>query len=162
MRPLSEAASSVTNDVFGRKYVALGRIISQWNEIVGEDLSTKAQPVALKYKNFKDKSGKIQKNPDATLEIATTSAHATRLHYQKDLILERINRIFGERWITAIRFVNVPSNAPERPKMQKVKELSVEEKNYISETLDYITDIEVRNRLENFGKALMLDSKKDK
>jgi hypothetical protein len=46
--------------------------------------------------------------------------------------------------------------------MQKVKELSVEEKNYISETLDYITDIEVRNRLENFGKALMLDSKKDK
>lgn len=161
MRPLSEAASSVTNAVFGRKYIALGRIVSQWSEIVGADLSSKAQPVAIKYRNYKDKGGKASKTPDATLEIATSSAHATRLHYQKDLILERINRIFGERWITAIRFVNVPSNVSERPKIQKAKELSPEEKNYIRETLDYITDIEVRNRLENFGTALMLDKKQD-
>lgn len=161
MRPLSEATTSVTNAIFGRKYVALGRIVSQWSEIVGADLSSKAQPVAIKYRNYKDKSGKVEKKPDAVLEIATTSAHATRLHYQKDLILERINQIFGERWITAIRFVNTPSNTAERPKPRKVKNLTPEEQNYIRETLDYITDIEVRNRLENFGTALMLDKKQD-
>lgn len=160
MRPLSEVSAKVTNTVFGRKYVALGRIVSQWPEIVGDDLSSKAQPIAIKYRKYNE-NGKAAKTPDATLEIATTSAYATRLHYQKDLILERINKIFGDKWITAIRFVNVPSNNMERPRSIKPKELSQEDKNYILETLDYITDIEVRNRLENFGTALLLD-KKDK
>lgn len=157
MRPVSEATAKVTNSVFGRKYVALGRIVAQWSDIVGPEFAGKAQPVSIQYRKYKDKP----KNPEAVLEIATSSAHATRLHYQKDVILERINQIFGEKWITAIRFVNTPSNASERPKIRKIATLTPEDKKYIAETLDYITDLEVRNRLENFGEALFLDNKKD-
>ncbi len=157
MRPVSEATAKVTNSVFGRKYIALGRIVSQWSDIVGPDLASKVQPCALKYRNYKVRP----KNPEATLEIATSSAYATKLHYQKDLILERINQIFGEKWITAIRFVNVPANVAERPKIKKTSILSSDEKKYIAETLDYITDNEVRNRLENFGEALFLDNRQN-
>lgn len=156
MRPVSEATAKITNQVCGRKYIALGRILSQWTDIVGADLATKVQPSALKYRKYKERP----KNPEAVLEIATTSAYATRLHYQKDLILERINQLFGEKWVTAIRFVNVPSNTSQRPKIKKTPILSPDEKKYISETLDYITDIEVRNRLEQFGESLFLDHKK--
>ena len=157
MRPVSEATAKVTNSIFGRKYIALGRIISQWEEIVGKELATKVQPAGLKYRKYKD-----SKKPDAVLEIATSSAYATRLHYQKDLILERINQLFGEKWITALRFVNIPSNAEARPKMKKKVLLSVEDEKYIQQNLDYITDNEVKSRLENFGKSLLLDKKAQK
>jgi len=156
MRSVSEATAKITNQVCGRKYIALGRILSQWTDIVGTDLATKVQPSAIKYRKYKERP----KNPEAVLEIATTSAYATKLHYQKDLILERINQLFGEKWVTAIRFVNVASNVSDRPRIKKTAILTPDEKKYISETLDYITDIEVRNRLEIFGESLFLDQKK--
>ncbi|MFP4313199.1 MAG: DUF721 domain-containing protein [Alphaproteobacteria bacterium] len=154
MRPVSEATAKVTNQVFGRKYIALGRIVTQWPEIVGADLATKAQPAGLQYRRFKN-----SKTPDAVLEIATTSAYATRLHYQKDLILERLNQLFGEKWISAIKFVNVPSNQSAAPKIQKRPLLSSDDENYIKQSLDLITDIDVRNTLEQFGKSLLIDKK---
>tara|TARA_B100000780_G_C21072161_1_gene431482 strand:+ start:465 stop:938 length:474 start_codon:yes stop_codon:yes gene_type:complete len=156
MRPVSEATAKITNQVCGRKYIALGRILSQWTEIVGPELATKVQPSAIKYRKYKQRP----KNPDAVLEIATSSAYATKLHYQKDLILERINQVFGEQWISGIRFINVAPNTADRPRIKKTPVLTPDEKKYISETLDYITDIEVRNRLENFGQSLLLDNKK--
>ena len=155
MRPVSEATAKVTNNVFGRKYIALGRIVSQWTDIVGKDLADKVQPAALKYRTFKDK----RKKPDAILEIATSTAYATKLHYQKSLILERINRLFGDDWVSDIRFVNIPSNQSRMPQKSSPKILGQEDQNYIRETLDYITDNEVRNRLEKFGEALLLDKK---
>jgi hypothetical protein len=105
MRPVSEAAARIADISFSRKYIALGRIVSHWGEIVGAQLAHKAQPVKINYRK-KDRGQK----PDACLDIAVSSADATLLHYQKDLILERINQIFGERWITAIRFVHAPAN----------------------------------------------------
>lgn len=154
MRPVSEATAKVTNQLFGRKYIALGRIVSHWEDIVGKELASKVQPAGLQYRRYKD-----NKNPSAVLEIATSTAHATRLHYQKDLILERINQIFGEKWITAIRFVSVPSNTSGPPKIKKRPLLSPDDENYIKQSLDSISDIEVRNRLEQFGKSLLLDKK---
>lgn len=154
MRPVSEATAKVTNEIFGRKFVALGRIVSQWEDIVGKEMATKVQPAGLQYRRFKD-----SKTPNATLEIATSSAYATRLHYQKDLILERINQLFGEKWITAIRFVSVPSNASGPPKIKKRPILSPDEESYIKQSLDSISDIEVRNRLEKLGTSLLLDKK---
>lgn len=154
MRPVSEATAKVTNEIFGRKFIALGRIVSHWEDIVGKELATKVQPAGLQYRRYKD-----SKNPSAVLEIATSTAHATRLHYQKDLILERINQIFGEKWITAIRFVSTPSNSMGPKKIQKRPLLSPDDENYIKQSLDSISDIEVRNRLEKFGKSLLLDKK---
>ena len=50
-------------------------------------------------------------------------------------------------------------------KLQKMKKkvlLSVEDEKYIQQNLDYITDNEVKSRLENFGKSLLLDKKAQK
>jgi len=108
MRPLSDSVTKVTGKTFSRKYVALGRVISHWTDIVGKDFASKAQPVKIQYRYKKktaQKSNAKKEKPQATLEIATSSADATIMHYQKDVILERINQIFGDAWITAIRFV---------------------------------------------------------
>jgi len=154
MRPVSEATSRIMGKNFSRKYIALGRIVKHWNEIVGANLADKAQPVKLRYIKHKQ-----SKKPQASLDIATTGADATLLHYQKDLILERINQIFGERWITAIRFVQVPANSKVlKPKIPKTP-LTGEEKNHLSSVLENIEDNDIRLKLESLGQAMMMDER---
>ena len=152
MRPVSESTRRVTGKVCSRKYISLGRILTHWNDIIGADLAQKAQPIKLRYIKRKE-----DEKPQASLDIATTGSDATLLHYRKDLILERINRIFGERWITAIRFVSVPSNM-NTTKFKKTKTpLTAAEKNHLSSMLSSIKDQEMRNKLESLGEGVLME-----
>jgi len=156
MRPIAEATARITGQSCSRKYIALGRILSAWAEIVGPDLAQKAQPAKLRYIS-RDKS----KTPVAILEIATSTADATLLHYQKDLILERINQIFGAGWITGIRFVSSAANAPAKPRSKPRKPMTAEEKTYLSDTLETIEDPAIKERLASLGEAIMTKSKEN-
>ncbi len=153
MRPLSESTARVAGKSFERKFIALGRIVKHWPEIVGEALSEKAQPVKIHYRK-KDK----QQKPDALLEVATSSADATLLHYQKDLILERMNQIFGERWITGIRFVNIPANSGGIKRKKAREPLTNQKKKHLCDMLETVEDPEVKTRLERLGEAILTES----
>ncbi len=151
MRPLSESTSRIAGKSFERKYIALGRIVNAWNQIVGEGFAAKAQPVKINYR--KKERGK---KAEARLDIAVSSAEATLLHYQKDLILERINQVFGDRWITDIRFVNVPANSKFlKPKKKTPKKLNEEEQNNLSNVLQGVEDEDIRERLEALGQFVI-------
>lgn len=156
MRPLSEATARIAGKSFERKYIALGRIVNAWEQIVGSELSSKAQPVKINYRK-RDRSQKGK--AEATLDIAVSSADATLLHYQKDLILERINQVFGERWVTGIRFVNVPANTAAPKIGKRVKPLSAAEKKSLSELLLSVADSDIRERLEGLGQAVISKEK---
>ncbi len=155
MRPLSEATGRIAGQNFQRKYVALGRIVQHWSDIIGAELARKAQPVKIHYRKF-EKS----KEPQASLDIAVSSADATLLHYQKDLILERINQIFGERWISSIRFVNVPANEIKSSAFKKPKTpLSSEEKQSLNSLLENIADHDIKARLETLGNEIIKEDR---
>lgn len=156
MRPLSQTTARILSRNFSRKYIAIGKIVSHWNDIVGSDLANKAQPVKIHYRKYKQGG----KTPEASLEIATTSAHATILHYQKDLILERINRIFGENWITAVKFVTVSSNTNFSRKKPPPRALDKREKIYLSEMLDGVQDHDIKDRLERLGQAIIREEER--
>lgn len=155
MRPLSEVTARITGQSFSRKYIALGRIVNNWTEIVGAELAGKAQPVKIRY----NRKHKRVTKPEAALDIAVSGADATVLHYQKDLIIERINRIFGERWITDVRFVTMPvSQAP--PKAKKAKTpLTQAEKNSLSHLLEGVEEEIMRERLQSLGEAIIMEDK---
>jgi hypothetical protein len=154
MRPIAEATTRITGKSFSRKYIALGRIVNSWNEIVGPDLATKAQPAKIRYSKRPDNG-----TPAAVLDIATTTADATLLHYQKDLILERINRIFGEGWVTGIRFVSMAGNDT-RFKVRKTKKpLTEQEKTYLSHILEGVEDLDVKARLGSLGESILTEPK---
>jgi len=154
MRPLSESAARVSGKCFERKYIALGRIVKHWPEIVGNNLADKAAPVKIHFR--KSLKGKPAQN---SLDIAVDSANATALHYQKGLILERINQLFGENHITAIRFVHIPVNNTRPPPSKAVPSLTSSEKKLLSEAVSRITDNEIQNRLLSLGEAI---TKRDK
>lgn len=91
MKSISRSVPGLLGQVFQRKYIALGRIVTHWKEIVGEDFAERAQPAKIHY--FKPKIPK--EKATATLDIAASSADCAVLVYQKDVILQRINQIFG-------------------------------------------------------------------
>ncbi len=154
MRRLSDATAKIAGKSFERKYIAIGRIVNNWRDIVGERLADKAQPVKIHYRKQKN-----QAKPSATLEIATSSADATAMHYQKDLILERINQLFGEQWISAIRFVSIPSNAPLKPMKKRKAPLTPDEKKTLSDMVLSVDDESMRDRLQQFGEHIIKSEK---
>lgn len=151
-RLISDSIPRVAGQVFSKKYIMLGRLVTRWAEIVGTDLGDKTQPVKIRYYKKKDQ----QEKPQASLDIASSTADATLLHYRKDLILERINQMFGSRWITAIRFVPMAANAP-LPKIRKTRALTPDDKTYLADVLGTVSDPEMQDRLKNFGTAMLSD-----
>lgn len=154
MRPISESTARITSKSFSRKFISLGRILGQWEEIVGSDFASKAQPIKLNYR----KNKKTDK-PLASLDIATTSAYSVSLHYQKNLILERINRIFGSDWISDIRFVTVPTEMDSLKPRKVPPPLTLEEKKYLSDMLASVQDEDIRKKLESLGHAILTEAK---
>ena len=154
MRPISEATARVSDQSFSRKYVSLGRILSSWKEIVGEKLAGKAQPVKINYRK-REKGG----NPVAILDIAASSADSTLLHYQKDLILERINQIFGDKWVTAIRFVATPVSIKGKTAKKSRIPLTEDEKSHLSGMLESLADPDLKAKLETLGTAIITEQK---
>lgn len=117
-------------------------------------MAAKAQPLKLNYRKPKNPSDK----PQATLDIAATSADAALLHYQKDLILERINQLYGEKWVTAIRFVHVAANNGDFGDagypLRKAP-LSAGDIKAVEDALCGIDDDELRIRLEKLGQSVL-------
>lgn len=140
--------------VFERKYIALGRIVTCWPEIIGEEYAERAQPSKINYikpKNPKDK-------PQATLSIAASSADCAVLVYRKDLILQRINQIFGDSWVNDIKFVHVEPKVKIKPQ-KRTKPLTEAEKNHLSQLLDGVDDPELKERLSRLGQSILQESK---
>ncbi|MEZ5918788.1 MAG: DciA family protein [Alphaproteobacteria bacterium] len=155
MRPLSESTARVASRHFERKYIALGRIVKHWPEIVGASLADKTQPVKIHYRKAEKKGAKAL----TSLDIAARSADATMLHYQKDLILERINQIFGERWISAIRFVSTPANTEPLLRKKRPAPLTPVEKNTLSGMLHSVQDESMHLSLQKLGAAIIAKEK---
>jgi hypothetical protein len=155
MQLLSRSVPGLLNKTFERKYIALGRIVTHWKEIIGEDFAERAQPAKIHYTKPKQPKQK----PKASLDIAASSADCSVLVYQKDVILERINRIFGDNWISDIKFIHVePKKAVKPPK--RTKNLTPDEKNYLSQMLEKVDDPDLKERLASFGQALLQEKKK--
>jgi hypothetical protein len=154
LRLISDSAPKVADKIFKRKYIALGRIVTRWQDIMGEKMAAQAQPQKIHYRKPRKQGDK----PEATLEIATSSANASLLIMQKGMLLEKINYIFGERWITDIKFVHIPSNAA-LPQKARTKPLTMDEKTRLSQMLGDIEDPELKEKLERMGRSLMEDHK---
>ena len=128
----------------------LGRLVTHWGDIVGKDLADRAQPVNIHYRKIPN-----SKKAEATLEIAASSAEATLLHYRKELILERINQIFAERLVTALRFVPMAANEI-RAKPRAIKRpVSPKDRLELSNILEKIDDLELKERLERLGTSIL-------
>lgn len=156
LRSLAHALPAVAQKAFSRKYVLLGRIVTQWPEIAGTEFAGRAVPAAIR-RSRAGKDGENQKMR-VCLEIAATSADAARLVYQQDLLLERMNRIFGERLVDSIKFVHLPANSGASPPPRYRKPLTESQKKTLSQMLEGVEDEGIRAALETLGSAVLREN----
>lgn len=74
---------------------ALTRLLTRWEEIVGIDLATMAQPVEISHTR--------SSGLGATLTLLTSGAQAPLLEMEKPKILEKVNACYGYRAISRVR-----------------------------------------------------------
>lgn len=73
---------------------AVSRLLTHWDEVVGQDIAQVARPVEVTYGR-----GGI----GATLTVLTTGPQAPMLEMQKDKICEKVNACYGYRAVSRIR-----------------------------------------------------------
>lgn len=73
---------------------AVTRLLTHWEEVVGEDIARIARPVDVKYG---------RQGLGATLTILTTGAQATMLEMQKEKLREKVNAVYGYNAIARLR-----------------------------------------------------------
>lgn len=139
---------------FERKYIALGRIVTHWAEVVGPDFADRAQPAKVHYRKPKNAKEKAT----ATLDIAASSADCAVLVYQKDVILQRINQLFGDGWVTDIKFLHVEPKRTAKPP-RRTKTLTEAEKNHLSQILETVDDPDIKERLARLGQSILQEKK---
>ena len=148
MKSLAKSVRAVSDKSFKKKFVALGRVLSLWPQIVGSEFAGHTTPVAVKSRKTRD--GFLK-----TLVIGVPPALSTKLHYQKGLILERIGRLLGDDYIHDIRFVDQPPKEGETETSQANTHLTETQKEHLTVSVKNIEDSDLKTKLEKFGKSLM-------
>ncbi|MFW2587866.1 DUF721 domain-containing protein [Sagittula sp. SSi028] len=87
---------------------AESRVLTHWEEIVGEDLARMTRPIEIKYGRVR-LEGKVHNDYGAKLVVLTKGSFAPILEMRKAEIVERINAVYG---FEAIRHVIVTQTAP--------------------------------------------------
>lgn len=75
---------------------AVSKVLTHWEEIVGEETAAMARPVEVKYPRGQGSLG-------ATLVLLTTGAHAPILEMQKEQLRQKVNATYGYNAIARIR-----------------------------------------------------------
>ena len=150
-RLIADTVPRIAGTLFAKKYVMLGRLVTRWPEIVGADLAGRVQPV--KIRRGKDRGGQSI----AILDIAASPSESTVLHYRRDLMLERINYIFGEALVGAIRFVPTADILPAPPPRRRAVPLTPVQTDGIEESVAAIGDAGLRDSLRRLGAAILQD-----
>lgn len=152
-RPLSDLVPGLTKDIFGRKNLLFGKMLSQWVEIAGPEIAAIAVPLDLKFqrKADKEKGG----SPQAVLHLAVRPASALELSYQKNLLIERMNVFFGYPAIKDIKIIQNDGIMDKKgPPPVKTKPLTLQQQQNIEQLTAGIADNDLQTALKNLGKAI--------
>lgn len=96
VRPLADLVSGALRSAFERQGFAAVDIITHWEDIVGPELASRAEPLRLVWPRRDD--------PDSTgvLTVRVEGAYAIELQHLAPIVMERVNRYFGWRCVGRI------------------------------------------------------------
>jgi len=154
-RALAVAVESVTKPIFGRRGLADGAIVRNWEAIVGAEFAAFAAPEKLAFPTGERRGGTLH------LTVANGSV-ATQIQHREPVIVERINGYFGYNAVAQLRIRQGPvANlgavvAEERPALDAAGEAE------LAESLAGVEDADLRAVLESLGRSVIARSRKDR
>lgn len=141
-KTLEQCVEPLTRPVLKKQGLAGTRILTEWNSIVGPQLSRHTLPEKLSFPKGKKSGG--------TLTIACENGFATELQHMQPMILDRVNSYFGYQAVIRVTISHSFTHAPEpsRPPMQPTLR---KEALGLTETVD---DPELKQALSSLARTL--------
>lgn len=151
-RAMGLLVPTLTKDVFGRKNMLFGKMMSEWTHIAGPEIAPQAIPLDLKLSRGKEKNQQGQ----AVLHLAVQPAFALEFSYQQNLLIERLNAFFG---YPAIKEIKIVQNSEVMNKSSKAtikkRILTATEQQKIDQIVGKIEENDLQTALKNLGKAIL-------
>lgn len=145
-RLIGRTVPDIAGTALGKRGLAFGALISDWESIVGANLSRHTLPEKLSFPRGK--------RENATLHIRAMGPIALELQHLEPLILERINGFFGYHAVSKIRLVHAALPIPPRRPV-RVRELTKDEELRLADSTASVENPDLRSALERLGRALL-------
>ena len=138
-RRISMISKSITKDIFKKKGFKEQKVITNWKDIVGDEISSYTIPESL--------------TQNRLLTVKCESSHALEFQYCIPKIIERISIMMG---YTAVKDIRIKqSNIVSKNKTIIIKKniLSNEGNNELNKILTKVKNKNLKNKLINFSKS---------
>lgn len=132
--------------------ISIIKIISHWDEIMGTELAPHSQPLKVQYHKQKNKdNGELE--TIITIKILSENAFGTVIAMRQNIILQRLNRMFGTDKFKKIS-IDLGKVAA------KTKTRQINDHKHYDLNLPDIDDVVLKSRLESLGQAVMNSTRK--
>jgi hypothetical protein len=147
--PLADLVGKTMGDAFARQGFAAVEIVTHWQEIVGDDLAKRSEPIKLAWPRRDD--------PDSVgvLQIRVEGAYALEIQHLQPVIVERVNRYFGWRCVGRLAIRQGPV-ASRRKRPAPRKEPTAEEVGKARQAIGKFEDDALAHSVARLG-ALIKD-----
>lgn len=149
---LSATMAPFVKKLLGAKGMAEVEILSNWKDIVGEDLAKYSLPQRIEFKAGTRNNGTLHL-------MAASGGFAMEIQHRATLILEKINTFFGYQAVSRLKliqndgFINPEITAKHEDNLEK-KLVTEEEQNYIDNITEDIQHEELKNNLKKLGESI--------
>ncbi|MFO1189439.1 MAG: DciA family protein [Alphaproteobacteria bacterium] len=138
---------SVTASAFGRRGLAMGRLLSDWASIVGAEFAARSLPERFVFPRGARTGG--------VLRLRVAPGWALMIQHVTPQIIERINGFFGYRAVDRLAVIQGPLPASRAKKPEPAaRPLTPADETAIASAVAPVTDPELRQALSRLGAAL--------
>ena len=136
---ISIISRSITKDIFKKRGFKEHKVITNWKDIVGDEISIYTIPESLTHNKL--------------LTIKCESSHALEFQYHIPKIIERITIMMGYPAVKSIRIKQ--GNIKNKNKALKIKKNAISKKNKeeLNSILNKVNDENLKKKLINFSKS---------
>jgi len=148
---VAAAAPGLGDKAMRRRGFTESRIVSDWPAIVGEVLALDTAPEKLVFARGSTGGG--------TLHLRVAGAAALEVQHQIPQIIERIDTVFGYAAVARIALKQGPLPKRRESRRPKLRPLAPQEESRIHESVAGVGRSDLRQALEDLGKAVVARSK---
>ncbi|MGF1609338.1 MAG: DUF721 domain-containing protein, partial [Kiloniellales bacterium] len=108
LRALGETLAAVTRPALGRRGLAAGGLLHDWQAIVGPEIAAVSLPLRLSFPHR-------DRRAEGTLNLRVAPGYGVLLQHVEPQIRERVNGYLGYNAVARLRLQQGPLSGPRRP-----------------------------------------------
>jgi hypothetical protein len=146
-RILNSISSKITNKIFKIRGFKESKIINEWNEIVGEEISDLTLPIGI--------------TKDQKLKVLCNNTFALEFQHLSTKIINRINLVMGYKAVKTIQIIQSSEIKKKTQLRQPKQQLTKKQSQELARIMDTIENLKIKNILSNLSKTLFSKKSND-